>query len=187
MRDAADAASDPALLARAVAGDEDAFVQLYERHRAVVFRFACRMLGSVAAADDVVHDVFVGLIARPRAFDATRASLRTYLCAAARNQSLKRLLTGARESSGDVPEGAAPAPVLQELLDQEVAQQVQAAVLALPPLQREVVILVEYEELSLAEVAAIVEADVGAVKARLHRARASLRERLTSMRKGGTR
>ena len=52
------------------------------------------------------------------------------------------------------------------------------AVQALPPLQREVVILFEYEGLTLDEVARAVEAETGTVKSRLHRARQNLRRML---------
>jgi len=55
---------------------------------------------------------------------------------------------------------------------------VRRAVEELPPLQREAFVLFEYEELPLAEIAAIVGADAGAVKARLHRARQHLKRRL---------
>ncbi len=55
---------------------------------------------------------------------------------------------------------------------------VRAAVSALPPLHREVLILAEYEELELARIAEIVNAEVGAVKVRLHRARRKLRASL---------
>jgi RNA polymerase sigma-70 factor (ECF subfamily) len=187
MTNPAEGPSDQALLARAADGDEQAFVLIYERHRNAVFRFARRMLGSAEAAEDVVHDCFLSLIVNPLAFDASRASLPTYLCGAARNQSLRRILRSERETADELPEGGEPAPALERLLSVEVAQQVQDAVLALPPLQREVVILVEYEELSLSEVAEIVDADVGAVKARLHRARVRLRKSLMPMRKGDTR
>jgi RNA polymerase sigma-70 factor (ECF subfamily) len=56
------------------------------------------------------------------------------------------------------------------------------AVQALVPFQREVVILVEYEGLTLAEVALAVDADVGTVKSRLHRARENLRRTLAPLR-----
>jgi RNA polymerase sigma-70 factor (ECF subfamily) len=56
------------------------------------------------------------------------------------------------------------------------------AVRALVPLQREVVILAEYEGLTLAEIAKVVGADVGTVKSRLHRARENLRRVLAPLR-----
>ncbi|HEY8149815.1 MAG TPA: RNA polymerase sigma factor [Vicinamibacteria bacterium] len=175
--------SDPMLLARARDGEERAFVLLYERHRDPVFRFAYRMLGSVEAAEDVAHDCFLGLMTQPLRFDPSRASLLTYLCGAARNLSFKRLRSEGHELAGDAgPEPAIDGPALTSLLEDEVAREVRTAVGALPPLQKEVVILVDYEGLSLAEVAAIVGAEVGTVKARLHRARESLRRRLGSLR-----
>ena len=58
---------------------------------------------------------------------------------------------------------------------EELAAQVREAVFRLPELQREALILYEYEGLSLNEIAAVVEADVGAIKARLYRARESLK------------
>jgi RNA polymerase sigma-70 factor (ECF subfamily) len=61
------------------------------------------------------------------------------------------------------------------LLDEELAAQVREAVFRLPPLQREVLILFEYEGLSLSEVAEIAGTDVGAIKSRLYRARERLK------------
>ena len=55
----------------------------------------------------------------------------------------------------------------------------------MPPLQREAVVLFEYQEMSLADVAAVCEIDVGTVKSRLHRARERLRRTLTPLLAGG--
>jgi RNA polymerase sigma-70 factor (ECF subfamily) len=57
---------------------------------------------------------------------------------------------------------------------------VRRAVLTLPDMQREVLILSHYEQMPLAEIADILEIEVGAVKSRLQRARASLRETLAA-------
>jgi RNA polymerase sigma-70 factor (ECF subfamily) len=64
---------------------------------------------------------------------------------------------------------------LRLLLNAEASEAVRKAVNELPPLQREALILFEYEELSLAEIAEVAGADVGTVKSRLHRARQRLR------------
>jgi RNA polymerase sigma-70 factor (ECF subfamily) len=53
----------------------------------------------------------------------------------------------------------------------------------LPPLQREALVLVVYEEMTLEEVARAVDAEVGTVKARLHRARENLRRMLAPLRR----
>ena len=67
---------------------------------------------------------------------------------------------------------------LHELLGDELSFKVQEAVSQLPPLQREALILFEYEGLALNEIATLVGTDVGAVKSRLHRARGRLRNAL---------
>jgi DNA-directed RNA polymerase specialized sigma24 family protein len=51
----------------------------------------------------------------------------------------------------------------------------------LPPLQREAVVLAEYEEMSLEEIAQATQAELAAVKSRLHRARQNLRSMLTPL------
>jgi RNA polymerase sigma-70 factor (ECF subfamily) len=174
--------SDGQLLVKASAGDQSAFLELYERHRQPIFRFAYRLLGSVEMAEDITHDCFLGLIRRPENFDPARASLRTYMYAAARNLALKHFRKVGRESALDdlsddplLPERQAP---LRQMLDRELAAVVKQAIQNLPPLQREALILFEYEGLSLAEIADVVDSDIGAVKARLHRARERLRNAL---------
>lgn len=67
---------------------------------------------------------------------------------------------------------------LSQLLDDELSVKVQEAVSSLPPLQREALVLFEYEGLALNEIASMVGTDVGAVKSRLHRARGRLRNAL---------
>lgn len=181
--------TDEKLLSRASRGDEAAFLLLYERHRERVFRFAYRLLGSAALAEEVTHDCFLGLLKHPRRFDPSRASLSTYLYAAARNLAGKLF----RRRGGEFPveeledelcavEGEEP---LRRLLDAELSEEVRRAVADLPPLQREVIVLVEYEELTLAEAAAVVGSDVGTVKSRLHRARQRLRRALAHYLKSG--
>jgi RNA polymerase sigma-70 factor (ECF subfamily) len=183
--------TDERLLKRASRGDEAAFLLLYERHRDAVFRFAYRLLGSAALAEDVAHDCFLSLIRQPERFDPSRAvELRTYLYAAARNLAMKHFRRQGHEATVDelLEEPRAPETVepLRKLLDEELSSEVRRAIEALPPLQREALILFEYEELSLAEIASIVGADVGTVKARLSRARQRLRKWLAPYFRSGT-
>jgi RNA polymerase sigma-70 factor (ECF subfamily) len=173
--------TDERLLEQAAFGDETAFAVIYERHRGLVFRFAYRLSQSREMAEEITHDCFLSLIKEPRRFKPREqsASLRTYLCAAARNLAFKRLRrTGAETAIDDFSEQLAAAESqgpLRLLLDAEVSDAVRKAIGELPPLQREALILFEYEELSLAEIAEVAGADVGAVKSRLHRARQRLR------------
>jgi len=174
--------TDERLLAQAARGDNEAFQALYERYRNPIFRFAFRMLGSAEAAEDVAHDCFLGLIKEPGRFDAEKASFRTYIYAAARNQAAKRYLSLSRESAIDElaeePQSADRYQPIAQVLDDELAIEVQNAIASLPALQREALVLFEYEDLSLAEIGAITGVDPNTVKARLFRARDKLRARL---------
>ena len=177
-----DRTTDELLLEKAGAGDPAAFLQVYERYRDAVFRFAYRLSGSVELAEDITHDSFLSLMKKPENFNPSRASLRTYLFSAARNLWLKQLRKVGRESAIDdleedkfVAVGREP---LRRLLDDELSLKVKEAVSSLPPLQREALVLFEYEGLALGEIANLVGTDVGAVKGRLHRARERLRNRL---------
>ena len=171
--------TDEALLKRAGEGDQAAFLELYERHRQPIFRFAYRLLGEVDIAEDVTHDCFLSLIRKPENFRPERASLRTYLFAAARNLALKYFRNSGRETGLDEmteePQLSPRQEPLRKLLDEELAAEVRRAVFSLPPLQREALVLFEYEGLSLNEIAEITGADVGAVKGRLYRARERLK------------
>ena len=175
--------TDEALLERARGGDERSFLTLYERYHGRMYRFAYRLLNSSALAEDAAHDCFLSLIKGPERFDPSRASLRTYLYAAVRNLALKQFRRQSGEAALDecaieprLPEAQQP---LGQLLAAELAEVVRGAIESLPPLQREALVLFEYEELSLIEIAEIVgAADVGTVKARLWRAREGLRRTL---------
>ena len=70
---------------------------------------------------------------------------------------------------------------LGRLLDDELAVKVQEAVSSLPPLQREALVLFEYEGLALSEIAGIIGTDVGAVKSRLYRAREAIKKYSSSL------
>ena len=170
---------DEVLLRRAGEGDQGAFLELYDRHRQPIFRFAYRLLGEVDIAEDVTHDCFLSLIRKPENFRPERASLRTYLFAAARNLALKHFRSTGRETGLDEmteePELSPRHHPLRKLLDEELAAEVRRAVFSLAPLQREALVLFEYEGLSLGEIAEITGADVGAVKGRLFRARERLK------------
>ncbi len=178
----AEQATDERLLEEAANGNTAAFQILYERYRDPIFRFAYRLLGSAEAAEDVTHDCFLSLIKEPARFDSTRASLRTYLYAAPRNQATKRYQSFGRETAleelADEPHSADRHGPIALMLEDELAGQVERAIASLPPLQREALVLFEYEDLSLAEIAAVVGADSGTVKSRLFRARERLRGRL---------
>jgi RNA polymerase sigma-70 factor (ECF subfamily) len=165
---------DQKLVALAAAGDEGAFRGIFDRHHVAVFRFAYRLTSSVDAAEDITHDAFLLLIEHKR-FDESRGSLRQYLYGTVRNLARQRWQAAGREVSWDDEEATQEGRLTDAMIAAEVSDAVQAALNTLPPLQREAIVLFEFEELSLEETAAIAGAGIGVVKSRLHRARESLR------------
>jgi RNA polymerase sigma-70 factor (ECF subfamily) len=153
---------------------------VFEQNKDAVYRFAWRMCGSAGAAEDIAQEVFLTLLRQPGRFDPARGLLRPFLLAVARNLALKHWREEHRWSELD-DVSVSPSANLESL---ETAEAVGLAVHSLPPLQREVLILSEYEELSLEEIARTVDAEIGTVKSRLHRARENLRRILAPLRQG---
>lgn len=172
-------ADDETLLRIAWRGDGDGFQQLFRRHYEVVFRFAYRLSGSVPVAEEITQDCFLSLLRHPRRYNSARGPLRNYLYGIVRNLFLKHLRQNGpsvnlEESDAAVRLDEGPDPA-EQVLQEELGDVVRKAVGMLPPLQREALVLFEYEELSLAEIAEVVGGDVTAVKSRLSRARDNLR------------
>ena len=169
-------------------GDTEAFRRLFEAHHRAMFRFAYRLTGAADIAEDITQECFVRLTRRP-AFDRRRESLRQYLYGILRNLVRQQQEATAREVQWDDDVDNEPSPAITACLDPlgstELTAVVQAAISALPPLQREAIVLCEFEELSLEETAAVVGCDVGTVKSRLHRARERLRRSLSPYRSYG--
>jgi RNA polymerase sigma-70 factor (ECF subfamily) len=144
-----------------------------------LFRFAYRMTGSVADAEDIVQECFLAALRPNSAYDAGRRPMRTYLFGVARNQALKLLAKRPAMAEDDSRACGAPSPE-GAVLHGEMEAAVARAVMRLPERQREVLILAHYEELPLAEIARAMEIEVTAVKSRLQRARAQLKETLAA-------
>ena len=159
------------------------FERVFREHKDAVYRFAWRMCGSPEAAEDIAQDVFVSLLRHPEVFDPERGALRPFLLGITRNLALKRWRGESRWDELEDDQFIAP-PV--DTSAGELAEIVGNAVRSLPPLQREVLILAEYEELTLEEIARIVQTEIGTVKSRLHRARENLRRILAPLKPRNT-
>jgi RNA polymerase sigma-70 factor (ECF subfamily) len=154
------------------------FREVFRSHKDVVFRFAYRMTGSTPSAEDVVQDVFVALWRKPQAYQADRGSIRSFLIGVARNLILKRWRRDRPyESLEEETMPLAHAPGTGFDHHDAVAR----AVSALPPLQREAVVLAEFEEMSLDEIARATGVELPAVKSRLQRGRENLRRMLAPL------
>jgi RNA polymerase sigma-70 factor (ECF subfamily) len=158
-------------------GREKALLQLFDEHHLPLFRYAWRLTGSIADAEDMVQECFLALLKPNCAFDPARSAVRTYLFGAVRNQWLKRV---SRREDGLAHERTDTLNPELQTLRGELAAAVAGAIAELPDSQREVLLLAHYEQLSLAEIAAITQLEIGAVKSRLQRARVTLKERLAA-------
>jgi RNA polymerase sigma-70 factor (ECF subfamily) len=175
------------MMERAARGDASAFSELYHWYSHSVYNFAYRMLSVESAAEDVTQEAFLVLIEHPDRYRADRGSVLTFLCAVARHHifHIFRRRGYEVESEFDHDVDQTPRPdesgrdSLTILLDQELAEEVALAIKELTPLQREVVVLREFQELSYEEIAKVTGAEVNVVKVRLYRGRRSLARRLS--------
>lgn len=175
--------SDAALLTRSANGDPAAAAELYRRHSAAVYRFAWASTGSEADAADVLQETFMTVLERRSGFDPERGTCTAYLCGVARHLVYRRFEKRTESFAEiDVIERTSALPVLPPPHDEveraQAMQQLRKAIRALPPHYRDVLILIELQEMSYADTAAITGIELGTVRSRLARARARLAELL---------
>jgi RNA polymerase sigma-70 factor (ECF subfamily) len=166
--------SDADLVRRARDGDPAAFEALVDRHYPDCLRYAFRMLGDRADAEEAVQDAFVRAhrsLGRYREQDRFRVWLLRILANRCRTRAAatrRRLrLLDAFAASMD---GKAVAPQANG----GFGRAVQRALAALPPEQREAFLLKHVEELSYEEIARITGAGLSALRMRVKRARERL-------------
>src|SRR5262245_56207878 len=135
------------------------FESVFEANKDAVYGFAWRMTASPEMAEDIAQDCFLQLLASPRRYQSMRGPIRPWLLGIARNLILKRWRTEGRWTLIDDEEFSVEPPANDCRVDEKVAHAIQS----LPPLQREVVILIEFEGLTLEETAQAVDADVGTI------------------------
>src|SRR5262249_20103171 len=175
---------DARLIERFKGGQREAFDRIVERYRRDVYRIAYRMTTNHEDADDVAQETFLRAY---RALGSFRgdASLKTWLFRIAMNLSINvgRSRAGHRTEERDLeilPDtGGAEGPAGERrLLRSEEAARVRGAVAALPPRQKQVVLLRMYEELSFQEIAEVLDCPIGTAKANFFHAMNNLRKAL---------
>lgn len=153
-----------------------AFAAVFDRHARVVHAYLARRLGP-DAADDATAETFRVAFERRASFDPLRGEVRPWLLGIATNlvrrhaRDEERRLRALGRVAAD---GASPEPSLP------AAPEVGAALAALEEGDRDVVLLIAWEDLSYDQVAAALGIPVGTVRSRLHRARRQLREALAA-------
>jgi len=174
-------ASDSELVERLRSGDEASWRELYRRHQGRLYRYALRMSGSTATAEEITQETFVAFLEQSDRYDAGQGPLAAWLIGIARNRLRKVLAKDAPwDPIDDTPVAAPEHDPLAALTHAERLAAVRAAVQALPSAFREVVLLIEFEELSYEAAASAMGVPVGTVRSRLYRARALLMQALAA-------
>jgi RNA polymerase sigma-70 factor (ECF subfamily) len=168
---------DDLTLRRAQQGERAALDQLVERYHpmvhALVWRMACAQGESHVA--DLVQDALVRVIQNLARFDpAGPARLSTWILTVA----TRVVLNDRRRRDAPQLEPAAYLDPVTVAADRELGAAIAAAVVELPEPQRIALVLREYHDLDYAEIANVLDVDVGTVKSRLSRARAAVRDAL---------
>ena len=187
---------DHELARLAIAGDGDAFAQLYDRHERRVYGYCLRMLGAPDDAADATQETFVRLLRRLPALEGRDVNFIAYALTTARNacydaiEARRRVQPVAEPIDRSAPTTRAPIGLYAGepggiSLDPERAallaatrKDVRAANARLPERQREVLALRELEQLSYEQIGEIVHLNENAVAQLISRARIRLREEI---------
>lgn len=178
------------LLQRARQGDVEAFAELFEAARPVVYAVACRLVGPTDA-EDVVMDTYLKAWKALPAFSG-RSILRTWLCRIAHHGAVDRLRARRREVDPSLPAGedgldrtlldTLPDPRQRppwELADAaDTGARIQQALESLSEEHRTTLMLRFSDGLSYAEIAAATGVSIGTVMSRLFNGRRRLMKRL---------
>lgn len=161
-------------------GEEDALREIIRRYEGPILDFTFRMLGNAAHAEDAAEEVFVRASQRAKSFRPERGLFSTWLFQIARNTAIDQIrhrkhdpIHGAEEIPDDHATRS-PSP-MANLAQKEIAAAIAAAMAQLPEDQRTAIALAEYQGLSHADIAAIMDCSEKSVEARIYRAKQTLR------------
>jgi RNA polymerase sigma-70 factor (ECF subfamily) len=166
------------------------FGRIYDQHRRSVHATAHRVLGSSAAAQDVVQDVFLRVWRNPQKFDASRGEVGSYLRLMARSRAVDLWREGQASGRAEdrlkvvVAHDAGRADVQPDHLALAAADRshVRAALGRLPISQREALVLAYWGGLTADQVATRAGVPLGTAKSRIRLGLARLRAELGSLR-----
>lgn len=178
-------------------GEERAASELYDRHAAVVYGLALRMVGEAADAEEVVLDAFSQAWRDAARYDTSRGSVTGWLTTIVRTRALDLIRARGRRarmtddiaSDTEAPAGMSegfPEPD-QRVVDGERASAVAAALRTLPDAQRHAIELAFFEGLTHHETAERLREPLGTVKTRIRLGMLKLRDMLGTIAPEGAR
>ncbi|MFZ1995047.1 MAG: RNA polymerase sigma factor [Solirubrobacteraceae bacterium] len=155
----------------------DAFHELFDRHFKAVRRYLARRVGR-DRADDLASDTFTVAFTRRATFRTDTTDARPWLLGIATNLLMNERRAEQRSLEAVDRIRAQPVPLVAELDNDELYDEVAAALAELNADQRDVLLLFAWGELSYEEIAVALTIPVGTVRSRMSRARSHLRRRL---------
>jgi RNA polymerase sigma factor (sigma-70 family) len=179
------------ILARACRRDPAALDQLVDRYSPRVFGLLYRLTGSRDVAEELTQETFLRLVRTIERYDH-QGRFEPWLFRIAanlvRDRARRRQRRGEEYSLADHDQAAGPYAASQRdgtdgtdgLVADEERVQLAAAIDALSPAEREIILLRHYSELSFREIAELLEIPLGTALARAHRALGRLRARMTA-------
>ena len=165
--------TDEQLLSNAKQGSRPALEALFDRYRDVMWSFFRRRVVDPARAEELVQDVFVGVLQGAARFEG-RSTCRAYLFGIAFN-----VLKGERRRAGRRPTDPLEADPPGPSPNLDAGLWVRRALAQLDSGDREILMLREYEQLRYDELAEVLRTPINTVRSRLFRARMALRTALT--------
>ncbi len=163
------------LVCRAKIGDKEALNKIVDMYYDEIYKFLYRRMGNKAAAEDVTQDTFIKFI-KNLPYYKEKNKLRSFLFTVAINTSNDFFRRHKQELSFLTLDNIGEELIEDETLQKEEALIVREAVLSLPDVQRDVIILRFYHNLKIKEIASVQKVPVPTVKTRLRRALKALKE-----------
>jgi len=183
--------SDAVLLRRAFAGEEAAFLALYEKLKDGIFRYAFYMTNSRTAAEEVTQEVFILLLKDGGNYREDRGDVGAFAFGIARNfvRRIERRERAYEPLPADDALGRLSSDLMSEaeslasrMVRNEVVDRVQAAIATLPDHYRQAVVLCDLCEFSYEDAATRLRCAVGTIRSRLNRAHSLLAQKLKPFR-----
>ena len=170
--------ADEALMARIADGDARAFSEIVDTRLERVLAVARRMLGNDSDAEDVAQEALLRLWRQAGKWEGGRALISTWLYRVTVNLCIDRVRAAREVATDEVPETAVPGDQQAALEEEDLRGFMDRALTELPERQRLALVLFHYEDLSMADVAQMMEISVEAVESLLARGRRTLKARL---------
>jgi RNA polymerase sigma factor (sigma-70 family) len=172
--------TDGILIRRSLCGHPDAFVEVVQRHEVAIHGYLSRRAGH-QAADDLLGEVWLRAFGARRGYDTSYDDARPWLYGIARNVLRAHWRTSQNIGLATAEATLDPWDEVTDRLDSAVrARALVCAMRKLPSAERDVLLLVAWEQLTPAEAAAALGIPPGTARSRLHRARATLRHLLAA-------